>query len=209
MLRVTMQVLLVFLYSGEMCHQKTKMVLYWVTQLLTKLFLVAVHERRRWMPKQMKQLWQDSMNTLTTALQCLLQLQRELEKLVSQSLSSRTRTVSCSYFVKKNHNFYCRRQEVPAILNLQDVITHASHVCSQYCVFVWTSTKNVWNASNALWSRLFGPSITRHLITRVLTVTWKLRQSTALKPKRFGLWSLSPALCSLWLLLVLPLNKKK
>ena len=53
-------------------------------------------------------------------------------------------------FCKKNHNFYCRRQEVPAILNLQDVITHASHVCSHYCVFVWTSTKNVWNTPNAL-----------------------------------------------------------
>ena len=53
-------------------------------------------------------------------------------------------------FCKKNRNVYCGRQEEPAILNLQDVITHASHVCSHYCVFVWTSTKNVWNAPNAL-----------------------------------------------------------
>ena len=45
--------------------------------------------------------------------------------------------------------------------------------------FVWTSTKNEWNAKNAIGSRAFGPSITRNLITRVLTASHvKLTQST-------------------------------
>ena len=51
--------------------------------------------------------------------------------------------------------------------------------------------------------RPFGPSITRNLITRVLTICHvKLTQSTALEQKRFDLRSLSPALRNLWLLLV-------
>ena len=69
--------------------------------------------------------------------------------------------------------------------------------------FVWTSTKNVWNAKNALWSRAFGLSITRKLITRLLTICHvKLSQSTALEQKRFELRLLSPAFHNLWLLLV-------
>ena len=48
--------------------------------------------------------------------------------------------------------------------------------------FVWTSTKNEWNAQNALCSRVFGPSITRNLITRVLTICYvNLTQSTAME----------------------------
>ena len=42
-----------------------------------------------------------------------------------------------------------------------------------------TSTKNEWNAQNAIWSRAFGPSITRNFITRVLTT-----QSIAMEQKR-------------------------
>ena len=42
-----------------------------------------------------------------------------------------------------------------------------------------TSTKNEWNAQNAIWSRAFGLSITRNFITRVLTT-----QSTAMEQKR-------------------------
>ena len=57
--------------------------------------------------------------------------------------------------------------------------------------FVWTSTKNEWNAQNAIWSRAFGPSITGNLDTRVLTF-WK----------HFDLRWLSPAIRNLWLLLV-------
>ena len=34
--------------------------------------------------------------------------------------------------------------------NLQFVITHASYVCSQHSQLVWTSTKDVWKAQNAL-----------------------------------------------------------
>ena len=85
--------------------------------------------------------------------------------------------------------------------NLQVVITHASHVCSQHSFGLnlvprvfglsdqkarrldlgtrLTSTKNEWNAQNAIWSRAFGPSITRNFITRVLTT-----QSTAMEQKR-------------------------
>ena len=47
----------------------------------------------------------------------------------------------------------------------------------------------------------FGPSITRNLLTRVLTICHvKLTQSTALEQKRFDLRLLSPALRNLWLL---------
>ena len=86
--------------------------------------------------------------------------------------------------------------------NVKVVITHASHVGSQ--LSVWTSTKNEWNAQNTLWSCAFGPSITRNLITRVLTICHvKRTQSTALEQ---NLRSLSPALHNLWLLLVITLK---
>ena len=69
--------------------------------------------------------------------------------------------------------------------------------------FAWTSTRNIWNAENTIWSRAFGPSIVRYLITRVLTIYHvKLKQSTAIEEKYFDLRSLSPALPNLWLLLV-------
>ena len=46
-----------------------------------------------------------------------------------------------------------------------------------------------------------GPSITRNLITHVLTICHvKLTQCKAMKQKRFDLQSLSPALRNLWLL---------
>ena len=64
-----------------------------------------------------------------------------------------------------------------------------------------SSAKNEWNTQNAIWSRA---SITRNLITRVLTICHvKLTQSTSLEQKRFDLRSLSPALRTLWLLLAL------
>ena len=70
--------------------------------------------------------------------------------------------------------------------------------------FVWTSTKNEWNAQNAIWSPAFGLSNPRNLITRVLTLCHvKLTQSTLLEQKRFNLRSLLPALRNLWLLLKL------
>ena len=37
--------------------------------------------------------------------------------------------------------------------------------------FLWTSTKNEWNAQNVIWSNTLGPSITHNLITGVLTNT--------------------------------------
>ena len=65
---------------------------------------------------------------------------------------------------------------------------------------VWTSTKNEWNAQNAVWSRAFRPSTPRHLITRVFTLCqWNLSKSVWL---RLDLRSLSPALRNLWLLQV-------
>ena len=76
-----------------------------------------------------------------------------------------------------------------------------------YSALVWTSTKNECNAQNAIWSRAFGPSITRNLITRFLTICHvKRSQRTALEQKRFDLRSLSPALRNLWLLLVITLK---
>ena len=88
--------------------------------------------------------------------------------------------------------------------NLQVLITHVSHVCSQH--------------SFGLLLRMYGMhrthfdhacldvlSYTRILITRVLTYCHghvKRTQSTALKQKRFDLRSLSPTLPNLWLLLV-------
>ena len=61
----------------------------------------------------------------------------------------------------------------------------------------WTSKKNQWNAYNAIWSRAFGLSITRNLITRGLTICHaKLTQTKELKQTRFV------ALHNLWLLLV-------
>ena len=52
-----------------------------------------------------------------------------------------------------------------------------------------------------------GPSITCYLITRVFTICHvKHTQSTALEQKRFDLRSLSPALRSLWLLLLITLK---
>ena len=50
-------------------------------------------------------------------------------------------------------------------------------------------------------------SITRNEITCILTICHvKLAQSIAMAQKRFDLRLLSPALCKLWLLLVLDLN---
>ena len=84
---------------------------------------------------------------------------------------------------------------------LQVVITHASHVCSHHSFGL--QLRNEWNAQNAIWSRAFGPSITRYLSTRVLTICHvKPMQSTAMQQKRFDIRSLSPTLRNLWLLLV-------
>ena len=66
---------------------------------------------------------------------------------------------------------------------------------------VWTSTKNEWNAQNAVWSRAFRISTPSHLITRVLTVCqWNLSKSSVWL--RLDLRSLLPALRNLWSLQV-------
>ena len=72
-------------------------------------------------------------------------------------------------------------------------------MCHLYVASIYrTSTKNFWNAQNALWSRTSGPTITCNLITRVLTTChMKLTQRTAAEQKRFDLRSLSPALHNL------------
>ena len=85
--------------------------------------------------------------------------------------------------------------------NLQVAIALAPHVCSYS--LIWSSTENEWNASHAIWSHAFRPSITCDLITHVLTICHvKLTQSTVFEQKCFDLPSLSPALRNLWLLLV-------
>ena len=59
------------------------------------------------------------------------------------------------------------------------------------------------DAQNAILLRVFGPSITRYLITRVLTICHvKLMQSSAMEKRRFDHRLLSPALRNLGLLLV-------
>ena len=91
-----------------------------------------------------------------------------------------------------------RLQQEPAI-HLQVVITHASHVCSQHSFGLPLRMYGMH-----ITQHVFEPSITRNLITRVLTICHaKLRQSTALGQKRFELRSLSPVLSNLCLLLVL------
>ena len=81
--------------------------------------------------------------------------------------------------------------------NLQVVITHASYVCSQH-----SFGPPLRMFSNGMHKTHFGSSITRNLITPVLTFYHvKHTQSTALVQKRFDVRSLSPALRNLWLLL--------
>ena len=97
--------------------------------------------------------------------------------------------------------FNCGQQEEPAILISRLLIRmRRMYEASIRLDF----TKNVWNSQNAIWSHAFEPSITRNLITRVLTICHvKLTQRTTIVQKRFDLWSLSPALRNLWLLLVI------
>ena len=88
--------------------------------------------------------------------------------------------------------------------NLQVVITHASHVCSQHLFGLQLRMYGMhgtqfdharWDLlSLVIWSRLFWPS-----------VTWNLRkaQRWSLEQKCFEVRSLSPALRNLWLLIVL------
>ena len=58
--------------------------------------------------------------------------------------------------------------------------------------FVWTSTKNEWNAQKVMWSRAFGRLNTRNLTTRVLATNAN-HISTVIDQKRFDFRSLSPA----------------
>ena len=80
-----------------------------------------------------------------------------------------------------------------------------SQGCYYACVacvwpaFVWISTRNEWNAQNAIWSHAFGFAVSRNLITHVLTIPHvKLTQSRMMEQKSFVLRSLSPALRNLW-----------
>ena len=84
----------------------------------------------------------------------------------------------------------CRWQVEPSIL-ISIVLVYASHVCSQHS-FGLPLTMNA-DAQKAIWSRAFGPSITRNLITCVLTIChMKFAQSTALDQKSFDLRSFEP-----------------
>ena len=87
--------------------------------------------------------------------------------------------------------------------NLQVVITHASHVCSLHSFGLPLRMNGMHRTQFdrarfdlrplVIWSRVFWPSVTRNLH----------KASTAMEQKRLDLWSLSPALPNLWLLLVL------
>ena len=87
--------------------------------------------------------------------------------------------------------------------NLQVVITHASHVCNQHS-FGLPLRMNGMHRTQFDHARQYGPSITRNLIARVLTICHMKRR--ALEQKRFDLPLLSPVLLNLWLLLGLNLN---
>ena len=101
-----------------------------------------------------------------------------------------------SRYTLEGHHFLRVTREAPNP-NLQVAITHARHVCNQQRLGFH------WNAQNAIWSRVFGPFVTRILITRVLTIHHvKVTQSTGIKQTHFYLRSLSPAIPNFRLLLV-------
>jgi len=68
--------------------------------------------------------------------------------------------------------------------------------------FVWTSTKNEWNAQNAVLSRAFRPSTPRNLIMHVLAIRNLCKALTALEQKRLTLDHCRPY-SNVWLLPVL------
>ena len=55
---------------------------------------------------------------------------------------------------------YCGRHEEPAILISRFLLRMRRMYVARGD---WNSTKNVWNAQNALWSRVFWPSVTWNL----------------------------------------------
>ena len=83
-------------------------------------------------------------------------------------------TFSVPYRLKVR--IYCGRQEEPAILIFRLLL----RMRRMYVVWVWTSFKKEWNAQNTIWSRAFGPSITRNMITRFLTHMKLSTQSTVI-----------------------------
>ena len=84
---------------------------------------------------------------------------------------------------------FCGRQEEPAILKA--VITHASHVCSQY-LFGLPLRMDRMHRTQFDHARL-GLPLTCNLITHVLTMSRETYAKLSLKQKRFGLRSLSLA----------------
>ena len=83
----------------------------------------------------------------------------------------------------------CGRQEEPAIL-ISRLLLRMRHI---YVASIRLDFHREWMECTE-----------RNLITRVLTnCHMKLTQSTVIEQKRFDLLSLSPALCNLWLLLVI------
>ena len=84
---------------------------------------------------------------------------------------------------------YCGRQEEPAIL----ISRLLMRMRRMYVASIPLEFHGEWMECTE-----------GNLITRVLTnCHMKLTQNTATEQKRFDLWSLSPVLCNLWLLLVI------
>ena len=70
--------------------------------------------------------------------------------------------------------------------NLQVVTMYFACVACMWPAFIWTSTKNEWNAQNTIWSCMFRPSTLHNLITRVLIVCQvKRTQTHSIKAKEF------------------------
>ena len=95
---------------------------------------------------------------------------------------------------------FCGRQGKPAILIFSLLLRmHRTYVMP---ALVGLPLRMNGMQRTLMCSRAFGTSISRNLITRVLTIYHvKLTRSTVFAQKRFDLRSMSPALRNLWLLL--------
>ena len=80
-------------------------------------------------------------------------------------MNAKTKRLFCR--LKKRTQRHCGRQEEPVILISRLLLRMPGKYVAS---FIWTSTKNEWNAQNARLLRAFRPSITRYLITRVLAI---------------------------------------
>ena len=80
-------------------------------------------------------------------------------------INAKAKRLFCRF--KKRTQRHCGRQEEPVILIYRLLLRMPGKYVAS---FIWTSTKNEWNAQKWTLLRAFGPSFTRYLITRDLTI---------------------------------------